>query len=209
MRCVTVVQYVIIAVLGLFLASCGPSPYIAFTEAEGIKSTYGDPKLSGLNEKYRAELKDIYARYRQAGIGVYKEGVGFAKLSDKDGNDYYYLMVLVRPAEINFDVNTTTPEQRLSTVLKRHFEPNLRYLKADSLAKDDLDGLAFGVYWPVRDFKECNHSGGFLEYVVAYLKKSDVIALLNRNLSFKEAIREAEIVSSQSLKEPVPIRLVD
>lgn len=196
-------------VLALSLLSCAPSPNIAYTVAEGIKGKYEDPKLSALDHKYKASLQDIFSRYHQAGVPIYKEGLGFTKLSDRDGQSYVYLMVFVRPSEIAFDGATTTPEQRLNAILTRHFEPNLRYIHPRDLEKDDIDGLAFGVYWAVRDFNECAKYGGFLEYAVTYLKKADVISFLHKTASFSEIAKDAEIVTSQGLKDPVPIRLVD
>jgi hypothetical protein len=196
-------------VLALFLVSCAHSPNIAYNDAEGIKGRYEDPKLASLNNKYQSSLQDIFARYRQSGIDIYKEGIGFTKLSDRDGQTYYYLMVFVKPSEIAFDGATTTPEQRLATILNRHFGPNLRYLKLHDLQKDEIDGVAFGVYWAVRDFNECSKYGGFLEYAVAYLKKADVISFLDKTASFSEIAKDTEIVTSQGLKDPVPIRLVD
>lgn len=196
-------------ILVLLLVSCAPSQHIAYTEAEGIKATYQDSRLAALNKKYQGSLQDIYTRYRRASIDIYKEGVGFTKLLDKDGQPYYYLMVFVKPAEIAFDGNTTKPEQRLTTILKRHFGTNLRYLNARDLEKDDIDGLAFGVYWPVRDYNECAKYGGYLEYAVAYIKKADAIAFFNKSLSVDEILKDSEIVTSQVLKDPVPIRLVD
>lgn len=196
-------------ILILLLAACAPSAYVAYTETEGVKGSYGDPKLVAFNNRYETNLKDIFGRYRQAGINIFKEGIGFTKLVDKDRQVYYYLMVLVKPAEISFDGNTTTPEQRLTAILKRHFEPHLRYLNVRDLEKDDIDGLAFGIYWPVRDFNECSKQGGYLEYAVAYLKKADVITFFKRNLSISELLRDSEIITSQGLKDPVPIRLVD
>jgi hypothetical protein len=202
-------KYLFGVIVALLLVSCAPSPHIAFSELEGIKGAYQDPKLAALDRKYKESLQDIYARYRQAGVDIYKEGIGFTKLSDKDEQAYYYLMVFIKPAEISFDGNTTTQEQRLRAILKRHFEPNMRYLKIRDLEKDDMDGLAFGIYWPVRDYNECSKQGGYLEYAVAYLKKADVIAFLNRTASFTEIAKDAEIVVSQGLKDSVPIRLVD
>lgn len=195
--------------LALSLLSCAHSPNIAYTDMEGIKGKYDDPKLTALDRKYKESLQDVFARYRQAGVDIYKQGIGFTKLSDKDGQVYYYLMVLVKPSEVAFDGGRTTPEQRLTTILKRHFEPNLRYLNLRDLEKDDIDGLAFGVYWAVRDFNECSKYGGFLEYTVAYMKKADVISFLNKTVSFSEIAKDAEIVTSQGLKDPVPIRLKD
>lgn len=196
-------------ILALSLLSCASSPNIAYTDAEGIKGKYEEPKLAALHHKYRASLQDIFARYHQAAVAIYREGLGFTKLTDRDGQSFYYLMVLVRPSEIAFDRNTTTAEQRLRAILTRHFETNLRYLTLPDLEKDDIDGLAFGVYWAVRDFNECANYGGYLEYAVAYIKKADVISFLNKNVSFSEIAKDAEIVTSQGLKDPVPIRLVD
>lgn len=203
------VVYAPVFVLALFLMSCSHSPNIAYSDMEGIKGKYEDPRLAALNSKYQSSLQDIFARYRQSGIDIYKEGIGFAKLSDRDGQTYYYLMVLVKPSEIAFDGAKTTPDQRLAAIMNRHFGPNLRYLDLRDLQKDEIDGVAFGVYWPVRDFNECSKYGGFLEYAVAYIKKSDVISFLGKTASFSEIAKDAEIVTSQGLKDPVPIRLVD
>lgn len=202
-------KFLIGLVLVLSLLSCTHSPNIAYTDMEGIKGNYEDPKLAAFDRKYKESLQEIFARYRQAGIDIYKEGISFAKLSDKDGQSYYYLMILVKPSEIAFDGAKTTPDQRLAAILKRHFEPNLRYLKPPDVEKDEIDGLAFGVYWAVRDLNECSKYGGFLEYAIVYMKKADVISFLNKTASFSEIAKEAEIVSSQGLKDPVPIRLVD
>lgn len=202
-------RYLVCFVLALSLWSCAHSPNIAYTDVEGIKGKYEDPKLSALDLKYKESLQDIFARYHQAGVPIYKEGIGFTKLSDRDGQTYLYLMVLVKPSEIAFDGGTTSAEQRLSTILKRHFETNFRYMNLRDLQKDEIDGLAFGVYWAVRDFNECAKYGGYLEYVIAYMKKADVISFLNKTASFSEIAKDAEIVTSQGLQAPVPIRLVD
>lgn len=196
-------------VLALSLLSCAPSPNIAYTDAEGIKGKYEEPKLAALHHKYKASLQDIFARYHQAAVAIYREGLGFTKLTDRDGQSFYYLMVLVKPSEVAFDRAKTTAEQRLRTILTRHFETNLRHLTLRDLEKDDIDGVAFGVYWAVRDFNECPKYGGYLEYAVAYIKKADVISFLNKTASFSEVAKDAEIVTSQGLKDPVPIRLVD
>jgi hypothetical protein len=202
-------KYLVVLVFALSLLSCVPSANIAYTNAEGVKAKYDDSKLAALHHKHKTSLHDIFSRYHQEAVAIYKEGIGFTKLSDRDGQSFYYLMVLVRPSEIAFDGATTTPEQRLRNVLSRHFEPYLRYMTIRDLEKDDIDGLAFGVYWAVRDFNECAKYGGYLEYAIAYLKKADVISFLNKTASFSEIVREGEIVSSQVLKEAVPIRLVD
>lgn len=196
-------------VLALSFVSCAPSPNIAYTHKDAIKGKYEEPKLAGLHQKYKASLQDIFGRYHQAAVAIYREGLGFTKLTDRDGQSFYYLMVLVKPSDLAFDRATTTTEQRLSAVLTRHFDTNLRYMTVRDLEKDDIDGLAFGVYWAVRDFNECPKYGGYLEYAVAYIKKADVISFLDKTASFSEIAKDAEIVTSQSLKHPVPVRLVD
>ena len=67
----------------------------------------------------------------------------------------------------------TKPKERFAEVFEHHFENNLRYLKAEDVRMDGVDGLAFGVYWPVRDLSQCDKYGGFLEYMIVYFHKDD------------------------------------
>ncbi len=90
----------------------------------------------------------------------------------------------------------TKPKERFGEVFERHFENNLRYLKADDVRKEGIDGLAFGVYWPVRDLSQCDTYGGFLEYTIIYFHKDDFLNLIEKRTTFSEAVDNAEVVTS-------------
>lgn len=185
----------ILAMLLCAVVACSGPVQVAKSDNEGIKSIYEDPRLSDLSQKYQPELKEIYQRYQAAGIDVYPKGIGFTSLVDQDGKKHYYLLVQVRPRNIMFGEVQTKPNDRFIEVYKRHFENNLRLMKAGDL-RDGIDGLAFGVYWPVRDLSQCDTYGGFLEYTIIYFPKPDFVDLAGRNISLSEAVVNAEIVTS-------------
>ncbi len=180
----------------LVLVSCSGPVYIAKSQNEGIKTSYVDPALSDLSAKYRPVLDKIYARYQSAGVDVYPNGIGFATLSDLEGKKLHYLMVQVRPRNIMFGEVQTKPDERFSEVFKHHFEKNLRYLKAEDVSMDGVDGVAFGVYWPVRDLSQCDKNGGFIEYTIAYFSKSAFIDLAEQRATLSETIADAEVITS-------------
>lgn len=198
-----------IAVLCLccFVFACAGPVQIARNDTEGLKATYEDPELASLSRKYTGLLKSIYARYRLRNVGLAKEGLGFRSLTDESGQKLYYLMVQVRPEDLNFDQNTTTGEKRLGIILQRYFEPNLRLLTEADVAPDDIDGLAFGVSWPVRDFTQCNTAGGFVEYVLAYIKKGDFSSILDGSETVSSVLADSEVITSLGLAQPKSIRL--
>lgn len=185
----------ILAMLLCAVVACSGPVHVAKSDNEGIKSIYEDPKLSDLSQKYQPVLKDIYQRYQTAGIDIYPKGIGFTSLVDQDGKKHYYLLVQVRPRNIMFGEVQTKPHDRFIEVYKRYFENNLRLMKAGDL-RDGIDGLAFGVYWPVRDLSQCDTYGGFLEYTIIYFPKPDFVDLAGRNISLSEAVVNAEIVTS-------------
>jgi len=184
----------------LMLASCAGPVYIAKDETEGIKTSYQDPGLSDLCTKYRPVLSQIYRRYQAAGIDVYPNGIGFASVSDAQGKKHSYLLVQVRPRNIMFGQVQTKPDERFSEVFKHHFEKNLRYLKTEDVGMNDVDGVAFGVYWPVRDLSQCDEHGGFIEYTIVYLPKSKFIDLAEKRATLSEAIENAEVITSLERK---------
>ena len=171
-----------LAVFCLFciLTACAAGPVqVAKNETEGLKAGYVAPELTARSVKYGALLKNIYATYRLGHMGIAKEGLGFTSLTDDSGRTRYYLMVQIRPEDVNFDKNSTTGEERLRRVLQRYLEPNLRMINKEDVAQDDIDGLAFGVTWPVRDFSQCDTAGGFVEYMLAYIDKNDFFSILD------------------------------
>ncbi|OPY60911.1 MAG: hypothetical protein A4E57_04331 [Syntrophorhabdaceae bacterium PtaU1.Bin034] len=191
------------------VVSCTGPVFVAKDANEGIRTSYPDPKLTALSADNHANLRDIYQRYQRAGVDVYPNGIGFTSLSDGQGKKYYYLLVEVRPRDISFGQEQTTPEKRFGEVFERQFEKNLRYLRPQDVQADGIDGLAFGVYWPVRDLSQCDTYGGFLEYAIIYLKKADFIDMINGQMDFSQAAKNAEIVRSLGLQKPDSIRVIE
>ncbi|MGD0230904.1 MAG: hypothetical protein ABSC19_11165 [Syntrophorhabdales bacterium] len=192
------------------LVSCGTGPiFIAKNENEGIKGSYQDPQLSELSARYQQNLKGIYKRYRSAGIDVYPNGIGFTAISDNEGRKHCYLLVQVRPRDISFGEAESKPKERFSEVFNHHFEDNLRYLKATDLDMEGVDGLAFGVFWPVRDYSRCNQYGGFLEYTLIYFHKEDFIDLTQKTMTLPEAVNNAEVVISLNRKPPRTVKVTE
>lgn len=190
-----------------FLAGCAGPVYVARNEAESLKTAYQDPQLASLSQKYQGLEKEIYARYQRNNMGVSKEGLGFTSLMDNRGRKLRYLMVQIRPEEVNFDKNTTTGEQRLQLIIQRYFEPNLRVMNRQDLAPSDIDGVAFGVTWAVRDFYQCDKYGGFVEYAIAYIDKSDFNAVLDGGKTVPAVLSATEVITSLDLEPAKSIKL--
>jgi hypothetical protein len=197
----------IFALLLVFLASCAGPVYIAKTEDEAMRSSYEDPGLSRLSTRYQPALREIYHRYQTAGIDVYPGGLGFTALSDQEGKKHYYLLVEVRPRNITFGEVQTKPKERFGEVFEHHFENSLRYLRPEDLQMEGVDGLAFAVYWPVRDLSQCDQHGGFLEYVIIYFPKADFIDLAEGTATLSQAVTHAEVVTSLDRKAPESVRV--
>jgi hypothetical protein len=190
-----------------FVAACTGPVQIARNETEGLKAGYQDPHLAALSQKYVGLLKSIYARYRLHRMNLAKEGLGFTSLTDVSGQKLYYLLVQIRPEDVNFDQNKTTGEKRLQLILQRYFEPNVRVLNKEDVAPDDINGLAFGVSWPVRDFTQCDTAGGFVEYVLAYISKGDFFSILDGSETVSSVLSNSEVVTSLDLAPPKSIKL--
>ena len=198
------------AVFCLFciLAACAAGPVqVAKNETEGLKAGYRDPELTALSQKYGSLLKSIYAKYRLKNMSLAKDGLGFTSLTDNGGKKLYYLMVQIRPEDINFDQNRTTGESRLQVILQRYFEPNLKMISKEDVAHDDISGLAFGVTWPVRDFSQCDTAGGYMEYVLAYIDKNDFFSILNGGDTVSGVLGNSEVITSLDLAQPESIKL--
>jgi hypothetical protein len=197
----------LILVATVFLGACTGHVHLAKSEAEGLKTGYQDPELAALSGKYNALLREIYTRYTSRKMGIAKEGLGFTSLSDGRGRKLYYLFVETHHEECNFDKNTTTGQQRLQVVLQRYFEPELRVLNKNDLAPGDIGGLAFGVAWAVRDYYQCDKYGGFVEYVIAYISKSDFNAIMDGTKTVSSVLTNSEVITSLDLQPPTSIKL--
>jgi hypothetical protein len=83
----------------------------------------------------------------------------------------------------------------------------VRVLSKEDVAPDDINGLAFGVTWPVRDFTQCDTAGGFVEYVLAYVSKSDFFSILDGSETVSSVLSNSEVVTSLDLAPPKSIKL--
>jgi hypothetical protein len=193
----------------LFLFSCTVGPvHMAKTEQESIKNSYDEAQLRTLYDKNKPLLHEIYARLKASQINIYREGIGFTTLKDEANGRHYYLMVNIRPPEIVFDESSSKPEQRFSKVMAGYFEKYLVYVKKSDLEASGAEGLSLGVYWPVRDYSQCKENGGFLEYIIVYFSKEDLISIANGNKSFAEVASDTEIIASLDLKPPAHMKPV-
>lgn len=196
-------------VLAALLFSCTPGPqYYAKTESDSIKKNYNDKHVQNLYENNSSLFKEIYNRYSSANVGLYQDGIGITTLQDYDKQTLHYLMVYVRPKDASFDMNTTKPEQRLAKIITDFVPKYVKMVNARDLDKDDIEGLAFGIYWAARDHSQCDTYGGHIEYVYIFFPKSAAQAYLNGNLSLAEAIDQSEVMSSTDLKPAQSIRPV-
>jgi len=186
--------------------SCVSGPiYLATKQEEGIRTDYQDRSLKGLYERHREELSELFRTFEEKGVGVYKEGLGYTVLTD-DGRRAFYLFVYLRPKEIVFDKHSTRPEERLSTVLTRHLGKYVDLLPRASLS-EEVDGVALGLFWPVRDFSQCKNYGGFIEYVIVQLEKGDLLDVWEGKRDLFEVLREREVRTSLDMQEEKSIRV--
>jgi hypothetical protein len=198
-----------VAVLALcLLVSCSGPVYVAKTQQEGIRSSYQDPQLYELSTKNHDTLREIYDRYQRTGVDVYPGGIGFTTLSTDEGKKLHFLLVDVRPRNLSFGEGQTKSQERFSEVYTRHVEKNLRIVKSEDLQRTGVDGLAFAVHWPVRDFSQCDSYGGFLEYVMLYVPKDDFLAYSRGDESFSEAVDRGEVLASLDRKPPKAIKVL-
>lgn len=202
---------IVIAVsLAFFLFGCStPGPvYMARTESESIKSAYEDPHVRSLHQKNADLVRDIYWRFIQSNVGIYRGGIGITTLTDQNNEKLHYVMVNIRPSDVYFDENTTKPEGRFSNVLMTAFPKYLKFMKSSDLDRDDIEGLAFGIYWPVRDYSQCNTYGGFIEYIHIYFKKNDAQDVIEGRREFADSLEDAEIITSLGLQPAKSVRPV-
>jgi hypothetical protein len=200
---------IIAFVLATLVFSCTPGPtYYAKSESDSIKKNYNDKHVQNLYEANSSLFKEIYNRYNSANVGVYQDGIGITTLQDYDKTTLHYVMVYVRPKEASFDGNTTKPAQRLASIIRDFVPKYVKMLNPRDLDKNDIEGLAFGIYWAVRDHSQCDTYGGHIEYVYIFFPKTAAQAYLNGNLSLSEAIDQSEVMASTELKPAQSIRPV-
>jgi hypothetical protein len=206
MKMKRIVAFCFVVLLVSFLAGCTGYVNLAKTQPESLKASYPDPQLAALNQKYSGLLKEIYARYNAKGIGVAKEGLGFVTVRDSMGGKVAYLFVETHHEECNFDKNSSTGQERLQTVMQKYFEPELKVLTKNDLPSD-VSGLAFGVAWAVRDFYQCDQYGGIVEYVVAYMDRSDFYAVLDGTKTLKSVLVSEEVLASLDSQPATPVKM--
>jgi hypothetical protein len=206
------VKIIVAVSLVFFLFGCATGTgtvYIAKTESESIESTYKDPRAQSLHQKNSDLIRDIYWRLIQSNVGIYRRGIGITTLTDQNNEQLHYLMINIRPSEVYFDENTTKPEDRFSRVLMTELPKYLKFIKSSDLDRDDIKGLAFGIYWPVRDYSQCNTYGGFIEYIHVYFSKNDAQDILEGRRPYADSLTEdVEIITSLDLKPAKSVRPV-
>jgi hypothetical protein len=201
-------KVVLVFLLG-FLCSCAAGPiYMAKNQTESMKVSYDDAKLKNLYKENEGLLKEIYLRLSNSNVNIYNEGIGLTILNDDKNEKLHYIMMNIRPSEIVFNETATKPEQRFSDVLQNYFPKYLNYIKKEDLNRDDIEGLALGIYWPVRDYSQCNQYGGFVEYIHIYFAKEDVFDFLDKRKTFVAVINDSEVITSLNLQPAKSVRPV-
>lgn len=200
---------IIIALLAFAVCACTPGPiYIAKDEGDSVKKSYNDQHVQALFEKNAGLFKDIYARYNSYNVGIYQDGIGITTLEDTNKEKLHYVMAYVRPKEASFDVNSTKPDDRLAKIIRDFVPKYIKTIKSRDLDADDIEGLAFGVYWAVRDHSQCDTYGGYIEYLYIFFPKSAAQSYLDGKLSLAEAVDQSEVMASLELKPAKNIRPV-
>jgi hypothetical protein len=198
----------IVAICLIFsLVSCAAGPvYVARNETESVKRMYTEPALQTMYYKNQDLLRNIYNRFTGSRVDFFNEGLGFTTLSDQKGRKHPYLMIYIRPSEITFDVNKTTGQQRFGVVLRDYLPRYVAHLRDSDLGGEDVQGLAFGVYWPVRDFSQCQQAGGFVEYLHIYLQRDDARDLIEGKASLFQLLEYTEVFTSLDQAPAISVR---
>jgi len=200
---------IVFALLAFLLFSCTPGPsYFAKDETDTVKKSYNDKKVQTLFDKNSKLFKDIYARYSSDNVGMYQDGIGITVLEDFNKEQLHYVMVYIRPREASFDINATKPEERIAATIRNLVPKYIKTVKSRDLDADDIEGLAFGIYWAVRDHSQCDTYGGHIEYVYIFFPKSTAQNYLDGKIGLAEAIDQSEVMASTELKTAKAIRPV-
>ena len=177
-------------------------------EGDAQRTDYSDSSLARTANQHHDLFTEIYKRCQQAGIDVVPKGMGFVSVTDEGGKKYSYLLVEIRPPHIVFNEKNTSADSRFNEVSQNQFENSLEIMKAEDLQSPTIDGLAFSIYWPVRDYAKCDQNGGFLEYITIYFSKKDFINLKNRSISFRDAVANSIVTASLELKPARTMKVV-
>ncbi len=199
----------LLCLIGIVLVSCTGQVMTAANVTQALKRGYEDPDLAQLDVKYSPLLQDLYARYTRTQVDIYPAGLGFVSLKDGFGKKYRYLLVQVRPREAVFSEEKTKGPDRFNAVMQRYYSQNFKLLKPEDIDRPDIDGVAFAVFWSVRDFSQCDTYGGFIEYAQIYLRKQDALDVLQGQMSLLEAAEGGEVIVSLDLKPAVSVRMVE
>lgn len=191
--------------VALSLVSCAMGPIqVAKNESEVFKTNYEDPDLARVYKMNEADLRNIYFRYKNAGVDFYYDGIAIIGLKDPSGKvQDHYVSVKIRPAALVFDRAASEPDNwraRFRTVMRKEFPKYIHYLKKSDLQLQDVEGLAFGIYWPRRDYTQCDTYGGCIEYAIIYLTLKDAADILDNTRSFSDVASQSKVVASFNLE---------
>ena len=193
----------------LFLSACAAGPvYVAKNESESFKTAYDDPQLQKLHGQNEALLKNIYSRFNKAQVNTPKQAIGMTFVQDQNNRKHPYFMIGIRPSEVYFNVNATTPSQRFSQVLNAYFPKYLNFIRKEDFEKNGVEGLDLAIYWPVRDYSQCNTYGGFIEYIHVYFTKNDVQDILDGRRTFFDVAKSCEVITSLNLEPAKSVKPV-
>ena len=185
----------ILIIVVFFLSACAHGPvYTAKSEGEAIKKDYQDKRLQELYNQNQNLLRELYRRFTSSSVDIYKEGLGFTDFTSTKNVRTYYLMVKVRPQEIMYKEMKGKSDERFSEVIQKYAPKYLKYMKKLDLDIKSIEGLTFGVYWPVRDV--CDTYGGFYEYIEIYTPKQFVNEFLDGKITFQKILLDSVVVTS-------------
>jgi hypothetical protein len=185
----------ILIIVVFFLSACAHGPvYTAKSEGEAIKKDYQDKRLQELYNQNQNLLRELYKRFTSSQVDIYKDGLGFTDFTSTKNVRTYYLMAKVRPQEIMYKEMKCTSDERFSEVIQKYAPKYLKYMKKSDLDIKSIEGLTFGVYWPVRDV--CDTYGGFIEYIEFYTSKQFVNEYLDGKITFQEMLLDSEVITS-------------
>lgn len=194
----------------LALVACTMGPVqVAKTENEVFKRSYDDPRLAQVYKTNEPALRAIYNKYRQAGIDFYFDGIAVTGVKDDKGGIHPFLSIKIRPATLVFDREASEPQnwqKRLTRLVQQEFPAYMKYLQGN-LKLEDIEGVSFAIYWPVRDYTQCDKHGGAMEYAVVYPTKQDVSDIIEGKRSFADVAKEREIVASFNLEPARSVKI--
>ena len=185
----------ILIIVVFFLSACAHGPvYYAKSEGEAIKKDYQDKRLQELYNQNQNLFRELYARFTSSQVDIYKDGLGFTDFTNTKNVRTYYLMAKVRPQEIMYKEMKCTSDERFSEVIQKYAPKYLKFMKKSDLDIKSIEGLTFGVYWPVRDV--CDTYGGFYEYIEMYTPKQFVNEFLDGKITFQKMLLDSVVVTS-------------